>query len=523
MGTWSWPTRCCPRWASDLAEAALAAPDLRTGARLVTWFAAAHLVIFVIAPLLSQPNPPLDVIEMHWWGQQWAMGYHKHPPTPAWLAAGAVDLGLGLFGIYLVSQLCIMVCFASAWVLARRWLPVRTAVCAAVMLESIYYYGYPTPELNHNVVLMATWAWTVAACWLAVERGRMRDWLVFGLAMGLGLLTKYTQGVIIVLLLGWLVLDPEVRSCWRKPGPWLACLVGLVVFWPHLQWAAQHDWITLRYVQERSADSAAGERLSYPIDFTIDQLLPLLPVMITVFLLRWGEGRAERQIPPRAGRFLTVVAVGPFIVLFLISLLGGMKLRNMWGAPLWTFAPLGLFVAATPRIDPAALKRVIITAGCFLALASVGLIVRNLAGPYLTGDGERVQFDGPLLARESAEAWAKVSDEPLPIVGGPDWLAGNVCFWLPHHPLVYGNCDPRETDRVNDEVVRQRGAVLIWYRETTAGRFNDMQPPGEAEAWLARFPNAVVQPDIVMPFRTRAEVPPVRLGLAVVPPSLIQR
>jgi len=242
---------------SEPPEATATAPE---GARLVARFVAAHVLLFTVVPLLTQPNAPLDVVELQWWGQQWQIGYHKHPPTPAWLIAGSMDLGAGLFGIYLLSQLCIAACFASAWLLARRWLPSAAAVAAALLLESIVYYNDPTPELNPNVVLMATWAWAVTACWSAVETGRLRDWLWLGLAMGLGLLTKYSQGVIGVLLLGWLVLDPVARPCWRRPGPWLACAVALLLFWPHWQWVVAHDWAPLRYAQERSAATAAPRR-----------------------------------------------------------------------------------------------------------------------------------------------------------------------------------------------------------------------------------------------------------------------
>jgi len=145
------------------------------------------------------------------------------------------------------------------------------------------------------------------------------------------------------------------------------------------------------------------------------------------------------------------VAAGPFVLLVLLSAVAGMKLRSMWGAPIWTFAPLGLLVAARPRLGPAALRRVVITCAVFLGLASIGLGVRNVAGPPLTGVGQRVHFNGPELARAAAEAWATVSESPLPIVGGPSWLAGNVSFYLPHHPEVYASFDSGLGDWLDDD------------------------------------------------------------------------
>lgn len=497
-------------------------PPRLSGGRVLAWYVALHALVFVVVPLLTQPNAPLDVVEMHWWGQHYQWGYHKHPPTPAWLVAGAIDCGAGLPGVYLLSQLCIAVCFGSCWALSRRWLSPNAALSATLLLETIYYLNYPTPELNHNVVLMATWAWTVVACWKAVETDRLRDWLLLGLAMGVGLLTKYAQGVLAVLLLGWLVLDPQARRCWRRPGPWLACGVSLLVFWPHLRWAAAHDWTTLRYFMDRTSEAAAAEplpRWRYPVDFFVDQLLPLLPLLIPVAMLRIGEGAEPRRATPLACRYLAVVCAGPFVLLILLSAIAGFKLRNMWGAPLWTFAPLGLFVAASPRIDDAARQRVLITALCFLALAGGGLAIRNTAGPLLDGVGQRIHFNGPQLAQAAAEAWATVSDEPLPLVAGPEWLAGNVSLYLPHHPAVYAQLDARASPWADDDLVRREGAVLLWYRDVDGDGPPGRQRPGEAESWLRRFPTAVVQPEVVMHYRALGNLPPLRLGMAVVPPG----
>ena len=57
---------------------------------------------------------------MHYWGHQWQLGYHKHPPLPAWIAeAAAVGCGGHFWGVYLVSQLGIVACLWAVWRLGR--------------------------------------------------------------------------------------------------------------------------------------------------------------------------------------------------------------------------------------------------------------------------------------------------------------------------------------------------------------------------------------------------------------------
>ena len=493
--------------------------ELRAAGRIVALFVVAHVLVWWLVPLLTQPNIPLDVAEMHWWGQQWQAGYHKHPPLPAWIVAGVVDLGLGPSGIYLASQLLVAVCFASLWVVARRVVAPRKAAVAVLLLETIYYYNWPTPELNHNVTLLATWSASIAACWLAVYEGGLGRWLWFGVCLGLGLLSKYSAGVIGLLLLAWLILDPEARRCWRGPGPWLACVVAIGIFTPHLRWAAAHDWITLRYVETRSGGEPTSWllRLWHPLKFILEQSAALIACLIAVANLRRQGGDAT-PIPPLAKRFLMAVVAGPVLCMALISLVSGGALRSMWGAPLWGVAPLALLVAASPSIDARKLRDVVIACGLIGGLLAIALAVRNVVGPAVTGKGERVNFNGPQLAHEAAVAWASVSDQALPAVGGPEWLAGNVSFYLPHHPAVYSSMQTRRGEWLDDAKFRQHGGVILWYLDRSERRFANEQADREIEDWLRRFPEAIVEPEIAMNYRPSSDLPPLSIGMAVVPP-----
>ena len=44
-----------------------------------------HLIIWTVIPYFSNRNLPLDVIEALAWGQDFDLGYSKHPPLSAWI------------------------------------------------------------------------------------------------------------------------------------------------------------------------------------------------------------------------------------------------------------------------------------------------------------------------------------------------------------------------------------------------------------------------------------------------------
>ena len=68
-------------------------------------------------------------------------------------------------------------------------------------------------------------------------RGQRRGhWFGFGLLAGAALLSKYTNAVFFVGLGLYLVATRKGREELRRPGVYIAALVALAVFAPHLWW-----------------------------------------------------------------------------------------------------------------------------------------------------------------------------------------------------------------------------------------------------------------------------------------------
>ena len=85
-----------------------------------------HLIIWTIIPYLSNKNLPLDVIEALAWGQNFDLGYTKHPPLSGWIPG----ILFKFFGnkdwvYYLLSQIFIIVSFIFIWKLASLFFKKR--------------------------------------------------------------------------------------------------------------------------------------------------------------------------------------------------------------------------------------------------------------------------------------------------------------------------------------------------------------------------------------------------------------
>lgn len=202
-------------------------------------------------------------------------GYVEHPPLSiAILALVRSLLGDSLPALRLVPLLAGM---ATIWVtvlLARELGGGRVAqalsglacLLSPVFLGTDHYYSM-------NAIDLLLWA---VAAWLilrALRRGHRRDWIALGIVLGLGLLNKISMlwlegGFFAALLL------TRHRRLLVSPGPWIAALISLVLFAPHLVWQAQHGWPTLEFMRNATSLKMAP---TSPADFLVHQILDMNP------------------------------------------------------------------------------------------------------------------------------------------------------------------------------------------------------------------------------------------------------
>lgn len=479
-----------------------------------------HVAVWTCLPVVLHGNLPLDCAELHYWGQEGQLGYHKHPPLPAWVTWTLATATNGSsWAIYLTAQICVACCFFSAWRLGREMVAPQTALLAVVLLECCYYYNYESMVFNNNTAMYPWWALTVLFLYWALRTGRNRYWIAVGACLGLGLLSKYSLLMLALPMLAFVVLHHEARSAWRRPGPYLAILIALLLFGPHVYWAVENNFPTLHYAASRSQGGVGLlGRVLYPLEFATAQCLALLP-MIVVLLPLTGVRWRLRKVEPteRFNRdFLLAMCLGPFLLHLAVSMLLNVRLHSMWGSQLWSFAGLLMLFCLNLRSTPGCWRRVWI--GCaVMSLLFVAVVVsRHAVGPY-TGHVHREHFPGKTLAQRVEELWNRRFERALPVVAGDGWLGGNVAFYGRSHAQVFGVVDglvpPVSGSKcawMDDEQLARLGGVYLWDTQRQQEIPREMQE---------RFPEIEPVDVLRIPYLTPAEIPPAQIGVAVIPPQ----
>jgi hypothetical protein len=149
--------------------------------------------------------------------------------------------------------------------------------------------------------LLLCWTLAAWALWRAQVTNRLSLWVLCGLAVGLGIMDKYTMaafGLTAIWTL-WGVHGPK-RGLARV-GPWAALAVAALIVAPNLWWNAQNGFPTLHHTAELTAQSGRNGGFVPMIVFALGQVLMLGPVTVVaaLWLLRQTTSNASNvSIPP---------------------------------------------------------------------------------------------------------------------------------------------------------------------------------------------------------------------------------
>ncbi|MCJ8500734.1 glycosyltransferase family 39 protein [Desulfatitalea alkaliphila] len=441
--------------------------------RLFLLFVLVHTFCWTVVPALVNPNLPYDVIEGLAWGHEWQWGYYKHPPIKPWfLEAMAVVSGRADWAMYLLSQLCVVGAFWAVWRLAREFFSPAMALVAVLLLEGVYYHNFTSPEFNVNVAQLPFWALTILFTWWGLTRRTTLPWVLAGACIGLGFLSKYVFLFLVMAIVVMLFAVREFRPVLKSPGPWIGALVSLAVAAPHLYWFVANDFPTIAYAVEMADPGKPSlfNHIFYPLRLLVGQSLILIPVLLMLLTLRRKEGELPEpvQTSTAAGPFLLFTALGPPLLMALMSALFGWKIRSMWATPLFLTASVTLIYFLRERLTTVRLRGFTIALGLLFSLSLLAYAGHAFIGPAFTERPKRVHFPGLALADEVTRRWHDHFEKPPEIIIGSYWVAGNVAYYAPHRATVFIDADPGKAPWVTPEQMRRHGAVIIGFSRREA-------------------------------------------------------
>ena len=398
--------------------------------KYVVLFLILHLFIWTIVPSVTNSNLPLDTIEALAWGSNLDWGFNKHPP----LSAFAVEIFYQIFGsqdwaYYLLSQLFVVFSFFIVLKFSEEFFKNYTfGLISILLLEGIYFYNFTTPEFNVNVCQLPFWALTVLYCWKGFKENKTIDWLLFGLFAALGILSKY---LFIYLLVA---MDIFFIYMIAKKKINFKCLISfipfLLVLLPHLIWLTENNYVTITYAFHRTGleDLNFLSHIIHPLIFLGKQFGILIPFFV-MFLFMVSKLKTKFNFKDKKLLFLLTINFVPIILMFLTSMLMGVKIRTMWMTPFYLFFGVLLVYIFQAQINLNKLKG-------FVSVFLILFIFSPFAYAYIsiTQTDKRTDYKGKEKAYMVKLYLNNKGHKKIDYIIGNEWLAGNLCYHLNPRP-----------------------------------------------------------------------------------------
>jgi 4-amino-4-deoxy-L-arabinose transferase-like glycosyltransferase len=372
------------------------------------------------------------------WGYQ-----ARQPPLYNWLTWGAFRLlGPGLVPLTLLKYAVLVLAFWLVYLVGRRILTdPRLATIGAFSFLLIVPISWTIHEaLTHSITVLAACAGTVYALVRLGEASSPRAYAGLGLAVGLGLLSKFTYVLFLAALaLAALTVD-HYRERLLRPAVLIAVLVALAVVAPFAVWFVTegHDLGRLYAHEFRIEDgddwaAEAGVGLGYVARIALYYLAPVgavLALCVPSVYRRLPDGAAG----PAGGRLLGWLLAWVLVLLGVAALAGGLAfLKFRWLIPAFFLAPLyALWRLERHGVPPKGLAALCVALIVAEIAATSGLVVR-VVGASL--------FPRPYRMNEPYEAIAAglagAGFERGTIVAGFGTLAGNLAVRFPDSRVLH--------------------------------------------------------------------------------------
>ncbi len=396
-----------------------------------------HLMIWTIVPTISNVNLPLDTIEALAWASNPDWGYNKHPPMSAFVVGTVFNIFKNSDWIYyLLSQIFVIISFFYVYKLSSEFFQKKTFTLLSVLiLETVVFFNYTTPEFNVYVCQLPIKAITVYFFWRSIKYNNFADWLVLGSFSALGVLTHYSFFFLILSLLFFFIFFVDKTKKGIIKNFIFSAIFFLIFITPHIVWLFENNFITINYAFGRTGieNNSFVNHLFNPFIFLIKQL-GMLAIFIGTFfsILSLKKKRIYFKNFDKKKLFLVCITILPIVFVLLVSLITGARIRTMWMSSFYLFIGILFFYFFKEFINFKKINR-------FLFLFLIIFILSPLTYLYisLSNDFKRTDYPGKEISNLVQNKWDKNFVNEIEIVIGDEWSAGNLSYHLKSRPTWF--------------------------------------------------------------------------------------
>ncbi|MCV2877515.1 glycosyltransferase family 39 protein [Sedimentimonas flavescens] len=402
---------------------------------------AAYFALQVTLRIWIGTGLQLDEAELVMRAQEFHWGYGPQLPLFNWLQLLTFKLiGVNIAALAIAKNACLWLGYMLAYLALARFVPAGRAAIATVgliLLPEIAWEAQRT--LSHSVALILSTSAFLFALFGVVRYGRWRDWIVLGIVVGLGGLSKYNFWILpFSAALALWILPPRgwAALSWGRVGA--AVAAALAILAGPMLWIARHPDIAFASASKiRRSERAV---LDLPFLGGVAETLQgyvlalILAALVALLARLWPRGTAPRPTTEDEAVWLRklLLAMSVFgcaLIAVIMGVADATRVTPRWLIPLAMPGALGLMLWAL-EAGPRRAGRVIAAAAGVVGVAvTIGIFVVFGLKP------SRLSYDFTPLRAEISAILAETADPGIERLTGAGWLMGSLVLLEPDLPV----------------------------------------------------------------------------------------
>lgn len=265
------------------------------------WLAAitvARIVYLYVHPFDLHPDEA-----QYWvWSQELAFGYYSKPPVVAWLIAATTAVcGNGEACVRMSAPLLHLLAGLAIYGVGHRLYDRRIGFWAALTYVTLPGVSFSAVVLSTDAPLLLCWAVALYALVRVLQQNSWNWWLLFGIAVGFGMLSKYAMVFFLISAAIYLVLERRmVKTALPGFAPRLiaSLVLAALIYLPNLLWNAAHSFVSYAHTEDNvnlSGDLFRFDTLFEFIGAQFGVFGPILFALLIIVLVRWRGWLHDRR------------------------------------------------------------------------------------------------------------------------------------------------------------------------------------------------------------------------------------
>jgi len=210
-----------------------------------------NIVLLLFRLYDAQHNPmPLNSEEaQYWlWSKHLAWSYYSKPPLIAWVNyLSTMLLGDTVPGIRVNAIIIGFILPFIHYVLAKKLFnDEKVAFWSTIVLFVLPHYHFISKVFTTDTLVLLFWSLNMLFCLNALQKDQLKYWILSGVMLGLGIISKYTMVLWVpaFVLIGFL----RNRNLLKSSRFYLSLFIALIICFPVLCWNISQAFVGAKHI-----------------------------------------------------------------------------------------------------------------------------------------------------------------------------------------------------------------------------------------------------------------------------------